>query len=53
MVEVQRLILQQRWQWDPGDDLNNAAVGAVAGLPFVLLTTDVFRSENNETNRIE
>ncbi len=57
MVEVQRLILQQRWQWDMGDDLNNAAVGAKAGLAadkcFLVSSTDVLRSENNGTNSRE
>ncbi len=57
MVEVQRLILQQRWQWYSGDDLNNAVVGAKTGQAadkcFLVSSTDVLRSKNNGTNSRE
>lgn len=60
MVEVQRLILQQRRQWDSGVDLNNLAVGAIPGAGvcaadnrlFVFIT-DVLSAPNNGTNNWE
>lgn len=60
MVEVQRLILQQRRQWDSGVDLNNPAVGAIPRVGiwasdsclFVFIT-DVLSAKNNGTNNRE
>lgn len=60
MVEVQRLILQQRRQRDSGVDLNNLVVGAIPGAGvrasdsrlFVFIT-DVPSAANNGTNNRE